>query len=182
MSTASDLLKSAAIELGLQAMQPFPGLQEDLITIIAANRTYQILDGRLLPGLDAATLAVSQHKQVAKSMMQAAGLPCAHGVAFEVLEEWIEDGKFELDDELRLLLEDGQRWVAKPARGSGGKGIGLNIHTADDLQRHLGSHALQSGDWILEHFATGNDIGLLVLDGAIISAVGRKAFALAANP
>jgi cyanophycin synthetase len=65
--------------------------------------------------------------------------------------------------------------VVKPLDGNHGRGVGLDLHTEDDVRRTFGEARRQSrgGDVVVETYVTGSDHRVLVIGGKVIAVAER---------
>jgi cyanophycin synthetase len=76
--------------------------------------------------------------------------------------------------EARKFLTTHPLVVTKPARGSGGSGVSINIQTEEDLQ-HAYTFAKHTSPFVvIQQQIIGDDVRLLVVNGVFCSAVIRK--------
>lgn len=76
--------------------------------------------------------------------------------------------------EARKFLATHPLVVTKPARGSGGSGVSINIQTEDELQHAYNFAKHTSPFVVIQQQIIGDDVRLLVIDGVFCSAVIRK--------
>ncbi|MBI1202314.1 MAG: N-acetylglutaminylglutamine synthetase [Rhodopseudomonas sp.] len=76
--------------------------------------------------------------------------------------------------EASSFLERHGRVVVKPARGEQGRGVFVDLTTEDEVTRAI-ERARQVCDQVLvEEFVTGDDLRIIVIDGAVVAAAIRK--------
>jgi len=76
--------------------------------------------------------------------------------------------------EVSAFLERHGRVVVKPARGEQGRSVFVDLSTEDEVGRAI-EHARQVCDEVLvEEFVTGQDLRIIVIDGAVVAAAVRK--------
>ena len=76
--------------------------------------------------------------------------------------------------EISAFLERYGRVVVKPARGEQGRSVFVDLTTEDEVTRAI-EHARQVCDEVLvEEFVTGQDLRIIVIDGAVVAAAVRK--------
>jgi GNAT-family acetyltransferase (TIGR03103 family) len=76
--------------------------------------------------------------------------------------------------EVSAFLERHGRVVVKPARGEQGRAVFVDLTTEDEVTRAI-EHARQVCDEVLvEEFVTGQDLRIIVIDGAVVAAAVRK--------
>lgn len=76
--------------------------------------------------------------------------------------------------EASSFLERHGRVVVKPARGEQGRGVFVDLTTEDEVTRAI-EQAQQLCDQVLvEEFVTGDDVRIIVIDGAVVAAAIRK--------
>ncbi|MEX0654785.1 MAG: N-acetylglutaminylglutamine synthetase [Phycisphaeraceae bacterium] len=72
------------------------------------------------------------------------------------------------------FLEQYGHVVVKPARGEQGAGISVDLTTADDVDKAVEAAHNVCEDVILEQFVEGEDLRVIVIDGAVVAAAVRK--------
>jgi GNAT-family acetyltransferase (TIGR03103 family) len=76
--------------------------------------------------------------------------------------------------ETSAFLERHGRVVVKPARGEQGRSVFVDLRTEDEVGRAI-DHARQVCDEVLvEEFVTGQDLRIIVIDGAVVAAAVRN--------
>ena len=76
--------------------------------------------------------------------------------------------------EVSAFLERHGRVVVKPARGEQGRSVYVDLSTEDEVTRAI-EHARQvCEDVLVEEFVTGQDLRIIVIDGAVVAAAIRK--------
>ncbi len=77
-------------------------------------------------------------------------------------------------DEVSAFLERHGRVVVKPARGEQGRSVFVDLTTEDEVSRAI-EHARQVCEEVLvEEFVTGQDLRIIVINGAVVAAAIRK--------
>ncbi|MFP4357703.1 MAG: N-acetylglutaminylglutamine synthetase [Puniceicoccaceae bacterium] len=74
----------------------------------------------------------------------------------------------------RAFLERHGRIVVKPVRGEQGKGVSVDIRTPEDMEAAVREARESSPDVILEAFATGLDLRIIVINHEVVAAALRK--------
>jgi GNAT-family acetyltransferase (TIGR03103 family) len=64
--------------------------------------------------------------------------------------------------------------VVKPARGEQGAGISVDVRTPEDLAHAIEEARQHSDTVLLEEYATGFDLRIIVIDGDVVAAATRK--------
>ena len=77
------------------------------------------------------------------------------------------------DDNRDFLAEHGTI-VVKPARGEQGRGVAVDISTPEEMEAAIAAAARFSERVILESFATGDDLRVIVIDFRVVAAALRK--------
>ncbi len=76
--------------------------------------------------------------------------------------------------EVSAFVERHGRVVVKPARGEQGRSVFVDLSTEDEVTRAI-EHARQVSDEVLvEEYVTGQDLRIIVIDGAVVAAAVRK--------
>lgn len=87
----------------------------------------------------------------------------------------VSPGRLATDDSAdeAFLAEHGEI-VVKPCRGEGGAGITVGVTDVDGLRAALRAARTQCDRVLLEAVAPGDDLRVLVIDGAVVAAAVRK--------
>ncbi|WP_421784435.1 N-acetylglutaminylglutamine synthetase [Hyphobacterium sp.] len=101
-------------------------------------------------------------KAVSRRLMEQAGLPVAKAVDAD-----------DRDAALALLKNAGEV-VVKPARGEQGRGVTVGIRTKAALDAAILSARAQCPEVLVETYAPGDDLRVIVIDGKVVAAALRK--------
>lgn len=66
------------------------------------------------------------------------------------------------------------RVVVKPARGEQGRGVYVDLSAAEDVSRAIGKARAYCEDVLVEQYMQGNDLRIIVIDGAVAAAAIRR--------
>ncbi len=77
-------------------------------------------------------------------------------------------------DRSTAFLERHGSVVVKPARGEQGSGITVDVRDAETLERAIASARQVSEDVLLEEFAAGDDLRVIVIDFKVVAAAVRR--------
>lgn len=72
------------------------------------------------------------------------------------------------------FMERHKRVVVKPARGEQGRGITVDVRTADELKTAIGAAKTYCEDVVLEQFVEGQDLRVIVIDFDVVAAAVRR--------
>ncbi len=87
----------------------------------------------------------------------------------------VSPGRLATDDDAdQAFLDEHGEIVVKPCRGEGGAGISVGVTDAAGLDAARRSARTQCDRVLLEAGAPGNDLRVLVIDGAVVAAAVRK--------
>ncbi len=101
-------------------------------------------------------------KAVTRRLLAEAGLPVA-------------EGRLATDDEAdTAFLAEHAPIVVKPCRGEGGAGISVGVTEPDGLRAAIASARETCPQVLLEAMAPGDDLRVLVIDGAVVAASVRR--------
>jgi GNAT-family acetyltransferase (TIGR03103 family) len=78
------------------------------------------------------------------------------------------------DDDNRAFLAEWRRVVVKPAHGEQGRGVAADIRTAANLERAVARARRLDATVLLEQFVEGEDLRIIVIDGAVVAAAIRR--------
>jgi GNAT-family acetyltransferase (TIGR03103 family) len=101
-------------------------------------------------------------KSVSKRLMEKAGIPVAHAVNADDFEAAC------------ALLEEAGQVVVKPVRGEQGRGVTVGISDRETLERAIGQARDQCPDVLVETYAPGDDLRVIVIGGEVVAAALRK--------
>jgi GNAT-family acetyltransferase (TIGR03103 family) len=101
-------------------------------------------------------------KRITRKLLAAAGL---HVPAQQVAGDADRD---------RSFLEQHGRVVVKPARGEQGAGVAVDISDAAEMQAAIDAAGRISGQVLIESFAEGEDLRIIVIDYRVVAAALRK--------
>nr|WP_239579981.1 cyanophycin synthetase [Microlunatus panaciterrae] len=107
---------------------------------------------------------IASNKELTLALLSAAGLPVPRSQSVRTVEEAV-----------RLATKIGYPVVVKPLDGNHGRGVILNLHSADDVRAAfpLAEQESRRGQVIVETFVTGRDYRCLVIDGRIAAIAER---------
>jgi GNAT-family acetyltransferase (TIGR03103 family) len=72
------------------------------------------------------------------------------------------------------LLEEAGQVVVKPVRGEQGRGVTVGISDRETLERAIGQARDQCPDVLVETYAPGDDLRVIVIGGEVVAAALRK--------
>ncbi|MEC9369146.1 MAG: ATP-grasp domain-containing protein, partial [Pseudomonadota bacterium] len=78
------------------------------------------------------------------------------------------------EDDAVSVLDRLSRIVIKPARGEQGKGVFVDLRSADSVRRAWQQANKLSDAVIAEEFVTGEDLRIIVIDGEVVAAAIRR--------
>jgi len=76
--------------------------------------------------------------------------------------------------EASAFLERHGRVVVKPARGEQGRGVSVDLTTEDEVTRGIAQAQQVCDEVIVEQFVSGEDLRIIVIDGAVVAAAIRR--------
>ncbi|MCB0970782.1 MAG: hypothetical protein KDA97_04585, partial [Acidimicrobiales bacterium] len=79
-----------------------------------------------------------------------------------------------LDGDDEAFLEEVGSLVVKPVRGEQGKGVTVAVRTPEDLRRAIARAGGPDAEVLLEEVVEGEDLRIVVIDGAVVAAAVRK--------
>ena len=77
-------------------------------------------------------------------------------------------------EENAAFLEEYGAIVVKPARGEQGAGVAVDLRSADDVEAAVEAARTHCDVVLLEEFVAGDDLRVVVIDGAVVAAAVRK--------
>lgn len=72
------------------------------------------------------------------------------------------------------FLAEHRRIVVKPARGEQGQGVSVDIRSVSDMEEAIAEAREVGEEIILESFATGQDLRIIVINGEVVAAAIRR--------
>jgi len=78
------------------------------------------------------------------------------------------------DAENAAFLERYERIVVKPLRGEQGRGVAVDLRTAEEMTAAIEAARQQSEEGLLEEFVTGQDLRIIVIDCQVVAAAVRR--------
>ncbi len=76
--------------------------------------------------------------------------------------------------EISAFVERYGRVVVKPARGEQGRSVFVDLSTEDEVTRAIENARQVCDEVLVEEFVTGEDLRIIVIDGAVVAAAVRK--------
>ncbi len=104
-----------------------------------------------------------QDKSLTNQMLRAVGVPVPDGRTVTSAEDAIDAAA----DDIGLPV------VVKPAAGNQGKGVSVNLTTADEIRAAVEIARDYSGEVLVERYIPGDDFRLLVVNGRLVAAARR---------
>jgi len=77
-------------------------------------------------------------------------------------------------DEVSAFLERYGSVVVKPARGEQGRSVFVDLHSEGEVTRAIEEARKVCDEVLVEEFVTGQDLRIIVIDGAVVAAAIRK--------
>ncbi|WP_217872158.1 N-acetylglutaminylglutamine synthetase [Haematobacter massiliensis] len=111
----------------------------------------------------AVAMSICDDKSVTRRVVSAAGVTVPAQIDADAEEEALE----------QFLVTHG-KLVVKPARGEQGRGISIGISTMKDLKAAIRAARSVSERVLLEAFHEGEDLRLVIIDGALVAAALRR--------
>ncbi|HSH21387.1 MAG TPA: cyanophycin synthetase, partial [Candidatus Caenarcaniphilales bacterium] len=107
---------------------------------------------------------IASDKSLTNQLLSSAGLPVPRSQTVRG-----EDGAVEAANQI------GYPVVVKPLDGNHGRGVSLNLQTAEQVRRAYGLARSESrdGDVVVESYVQGNDYRVLVIDGTVAAVAER---------
>lgn len=90
------------------------------------------------------------------------------GLSVPAQTQWVEDGR------ARAFLKEHGRIVVKPTRGEQGAGISVDVRTPEELASAVKAAAAVDERVLLEQFVEGEDLRIIVINGAVVAAAVRR--------
>ncbi len=78
------------------------------------------------------------------------------------------------ESENAAFLAEHRRIVVKPARGEQGRGVSVDIRSVEDMEDAVREAGESGGEVILESFATGQDLRIIVINNEVVAAAVRR--------
>ncbi|MGF1610145.1 MAG: N-acetylglutaminylglutamine synthetase [Kiloniellales bacterium] len=78
------------------------------------------------------------------------------------------------DEQVRAFVEEHGRVVVKPARGEMGRNVAVDLRAVEEAREAVARLQAQGDEVIMERFAEGQDLRIIVIDGAVVAAAVRR--------
>lgn len=153
-------LRRAAAERNLYASRPFRAGATLLVLASPSSATAYSLTTRA--DLSEIDFAQVRHKDLARERLLAAGLPVAHGATFT-----------RLDEALEWFRAYAHPVVVKPTSASKGRGVSVDVRTAEDLAEAWERARAFGERVIVEELVRGMDLRVTVVAGTAVNAMIR---------
>ena len=114
-------------------------------------------------GTGAIAEAIAQDKELARTLLKAAGVPVPEGRQAN-----------DAEDAWEAACEIGVPVVLKPRDGNQGRGVTTNLSTREQIVAAYDAALAEGSQVIVEKFAPGHDYRLLVVGGRVIAAARRE--------
>jgi GNAT-family acetyltransferase (TIGR03103 family) len=85
------------------------------------------------------------------------------------------------DDANQAFLAEYGRLVVKPVRGEQGNGVSVDISNAEELRSAIALARDYDDEVMLEEFVAGQDLRIIVIDGAVVAAAVRRPASITGN-
>jgi cyanophycin synthetase len=140
--------------------------QFDGVRLTWAGKSEIIIQGRLFSHLNSVADHIAANKMAAKALMRELDIPVPAGITL---------GTDSPDPSgIEAFLRQHETVVAKPLRGTDGKGVAMHLETARQVLDHIHTCSAIDAEWLLEEQARGEDLRLQYLNGDLVAACIRK--------
>lgn len=78
------------------------------------------------------------------------------------------------DDQFERFLNEHKRVVVKPARGEMGAAVAVDLRSKEDVENAIIRAREHCDDVIMERYVEGEDLRIIVIDGAVVAAAVRR--------
>nr|ANY58054.1 Cyanophycin synthetase [uncultured bacterium] len=151
-------LAQAATDRGI----PWERLNEGSLLVLGYGKHRRFLQAATSSRTSFVAVDIAGDKQLTKELLARAGIPVPRGRITQTA-----------DDAVRALQELSGPVVVKPLDGNHGKGVSLNLTTADEV-RHAFEFACEySSDVLIEEMVQGTNYRVLVVGGKMVAASER---------
>ena len=131
---------------------------------LGSGRHAKVLDGAQSSQTSLMGRKIAKNKAAANAVLASAGLPAVQQIAVSSLRK------------AQLAAQKlGFPVVVKPAKGKGGKGVSVDLTSADDVDRAYQLARAVSRSVVVEKMLAGQEVRLLVIGGKFIAASHRRA-------
>jgi len=110
----------------------------------------------------AVALSRCDDKRLTRRILKRAGL--------KLPDQILADG----GEEIEQFLKAHNRVVVKPARGEMGRGVAVDLRTAEEVADAVVRAREQCDEVVLEEFVEGQDLRIVVIDGSVVAAAVRR--------
>ncbi|HEU4965416.1 MAG TPA: cyanophycin synthetase [Bacilli bacterium] len=141
---------------------PFYRLNEGSLVQLGTGRHLKRVQATITQNSSCIGVDIASDKEMTKELLDMAAIPVPRGsVAFSE------------DEAVELLANIGGPVVLKPLDGNQGKGVSLNLMTAEEVREAYQIAAQHSSSVIVERYLDGRHYRLLVVGGSVVAAAER---------
>jgi cyanophycin synthetase len=153
----------AIVDAAEQRGIPWWRLDDDSLVLPGHGRQRRTIRAAVGERTGALAVEMAGDKQLTKRLLDGASIPTPRGIVARSLEEALDSL-----NELRLPV------AVKPLNGNQGRGVSLNLSTADQVSEAWKSACALSSSVVVEEFLQGRDYRVLVVGGKVVAASERQ--------
>lgn len=141
---------------------PWRRIGNDNCVQLGYGKQRRLIQAAMTSQTSAIAVDIASDKELTKSLLREAGIPVPEGRVVETLE-----------DALQVLQEINSAVAIKPYNGCQGKGISLNITTAQQMESAFRIACQYANKVVIEEMIQGRDYRVLIVNGKMIAASER---------
>lgn len=141
---------------------PVTRIGKDSILQLGYGRNQRIIEATLTDRTSCIAVDIACDKELTKRLLQDASLPIVKGSCCRTLEEALESGE-----------AIGYPLVVKPYNGNQGRGVTVDIKSAEELKEAFNEASAISPKVIVEKFIEGKDFRILVVNRKVVAVAQR---------
>lgn len=170
MTPQQKLLIEAALARGYQVEDMQESWHTEGIRIKKGDQQKIILKGAVYESMNKVMEIITGNKHASKNFLDECNIPTPKSVFFS--RDLKEDQKKALQQQFKD--QPNQSWVCKPVFGIHGDGILMNVHSLEQISKHLSLIPDNYTKWLLEEFVPGTDIRIQTIAGKLVAACRRE--------
>lgn len=167
MDPHARLLIQTADRMGIEWTDKSGEWRIDAVEFRVGDHVELVLEGRHYSYLSSQSLVLVDDKHVCKTLLASSGCRVPLDIVFDI----------ERGDDPRSVaeafMEEGKPYVCKPLEGTDGRGVGMGMLDAVDVEMHVDNWNGEYGKWILEEQIEGKDLRIQIIGGKIVAACER---------
>lgn len=141
---------------------PWTRLNQESLVQLGYGKNLHFIQAAMTDQTNAIAMEAASDKDLTKTLLERAAIPVPKGIIARTAEEAVA-----------AMEEIGPPVVVKPLDGRQGKGVSLNLTTADEVTRAFDAAAEFSRHILVEELLEGGNYRVLVVNGKVVAASER---------